>query len=69
MRRRARAISAGAGVYKTPFAITIAEAIGRVVGLNEAEVAVNSIVRAGDFVLAALWSKRALTEANRPLTH
>ena len=67
MRRCAGAISAGAGVHKTPFAITIAEVIGRVVRLDEAEITVNSVVRAGDLMLATLWSERALTEANCPL--
>ena len=62
---RARAVRASAG-SNAAGAVAVAEVVVRIVGLEEAEVAVDGVVRARHLVLTAVGSMRALTVANGP---
>ena len=52
----------------TSFTGAIAPALSWIIGLKIAEIAVNSIVRPGNFMLAPCGCMRALAEADGPLT-
>ena len=66
VRGRARAVVASARSNATG-AVAIAEVVVGVVGLEEAEVAVNGVVHTRHLVLAAVGRMRALTVANGPI--